>query len=121
MLLSLFLVSCFALMIFDIRNPLAITSVLLILSTGCAFPITILFPASLNVIPNAKGKITAMIFSSRMIITSVSLQIVGYFYIGRFFEIGVALSVTLALAFWFYYRLVVETDPFLTHEVVTET
>jgi len=120
-LLFLFLVFGTSLVLFDVQNPLTITLVLLLLAAGAAFPINILWPLAINVMPNAKGRMTALLISSRLIITSCSLQIVGYLYRGSFFEVGIIMLSTLVLSLLFCYRLFALDNPFKkTPDLATE-
>lgn len=88
----------------DGANPLLITLALLLLTLGEVIPSTILYPLSLNQMPQAKGRISALIQGFRLILTALSLQITGYFYQGSFRNIGIILIcfilAVIATLFW---------------------
>ncbi len=79
----------------DIDNPLLITLSLLPFNVGAVIPILIIYPLCLNYIPQAKGKVAAIIQIIRLLLTSISLEIAGYCYNGRFQIIGYIITVLL--------------------------
>jgi DHA1 family bicyclomycin/chloramphenicol resistance-like MFS transporter len=109
--LLLFLIGSISLMITQSQDPLLITFTILFLSVGCALPITILWPASLGAVGDAKGRMTAILVSCRLLITSMMIQIVSYFYNGTFFEVGLVMCTTLVLAFIACYFLFIYDNP----------
>jgi DHA1 family bicyclomycin/chloramphenicol resistance-like MFS transporter len=76
----------------DIPNPLLITLAFLPFIIGQIIPGTILYPLSLSLVPQAKGRITAILQGGRLIFSSFCLQLAGYFYQGSFQNIGVIIS-----------------------------
>ena len=81
----------------DVRNPLSITLVMIFLSISVLFPLTLLFPLAVEILPNAKGRSTALILAIRLILTAIFLQTVSYFYRGSFVPIGMAMLICLIL------------------------
>jgi len=79
----------------DMKNPLIITGVMIIGSIAVLFPLNILFPLAVGIIPNAKGRSTAIILSTRLMFTAAALQIVGYFYHGTLFPISLTMAICL--------------------------
>lgn len=75
----------------DSTNPLLITAALLIFVIGQIIPTTILFPLCLNYLPQAKGRVAALVQGSRLILSSLALQLAGYCYVGTFRNIGLIL------------------------------
>lgn len=75
--------------IMHIPNPLLITLALLPFIIGQIIPTTVLYPLALNFMPLAKGKVSAVLYSGRLIFTAISLQLAGYFYHGTFRSIGI--------------------------------
>lgn len=72
----------------DCANPLLITLAFVPFILGQIIPSTILYPISLNLIPQAKGKVSASIQGFKLILSAISVQIAGYFYVGTFQNIG---------------------------------
>jgi len=70
-------------------NPLLITLGMLIFVIGQIIPSTILYPLCLNFMPEAKGKVSAIIQGARLIFSALSLEIAGYFYKGTFQNTGI--------------------------------
>ncbi|MBI2792825.1 MAG: MFS transporter [Gammaproteobacteria bacterium] len=82
----------------DSTDPLLITGALLIFVIGQIIPTTILFPLCLNYLPQAKGKVAAIVQGSRLILSSLALQLAGYSYVGTFRNIGIILSAFILIA-----------------------
>ena len=97
-MLICFTITTLLLLIFNNQNPTLITLALQLEGIGVVFPINILWPLALNNMPNAKAKIASIMVGGRLIITSISLQIVSYFYKDRFLEIGLAMIISLLFA-----------------------
>jgi len=79
--------------------------VMQLLAIGVIFPINILFPLCLESVPDAKGKISALIASGRLVLTAISLQVAGYVYNGTFSPIGITMVLALALGLWSCYKV----------------
>ena len=73
-------------------NPLFITLAFIPFVIGQIIPSNILYPLYLNLMPEAKGKLTALIQGGRLIMASIGLQIAGFFYIGSFRQIGMVVG-----------------------------
>lgn len=108
LLLVISLFACILLIIYNISTPLIITLAMQLLSMGMIFPINILWPLSIAVIPEAKGMVTALFIFCRLSLTTISLQVVGYFYDNSFGSVGIAICISLILFFIFFYKLLKE-------------
>lgn len=73
-------------------DPLLITLAFLPFVIGQIVPSNVLFPLYLDLIPEAKGRLTALVQSAKLIFASLGLQTAGYFYDGSFFNIGMILG-----------------------------
>lgn len=69
-------------------NPLLITIAFIPFVIGQIIPSTILYPLCLNFMPEAKGRVSAVIVGSRLILCALSLQLAGFIYKGSFQYIG---------------------------------
>lgn len=78
--------------------PLAITLAFLPFVLGQILPSVILYPLCLNIVPQAKGRISALLHGGRLIFSGIGLQVAGYFYQGSFREIGLVLIVFMTMA-----------------------
>lgn len=103
--LFIFCVGLIGLVVGDVRSPMAITVFMCLYATGCAIPVTILYPLGINAIPEAKGKISAIQVASRLVFTAVGLQVAGYVYDGSFAKVGIVLLVILASVLFCFERL----------------
>lgn len=73
-------------------NPLLITFAILIFVIGQIIPSTILYPLCLNFMPQAKGRVSALIQGGRLIFAAIGLEVAGYFYQGSFQNIGLIMA-----------------------------
>lgn len=80
------------------QNPLLITLVAMLMGAGAVFPMNILFPLALTVVPDAKGRATAFFMAARLVLTAVMLELVSYFYVGTFFPIGLTMIIFLSIS-----------------------
>lgn len=82
----------------DSKNPLFITVAFLPFCIGQIVPSIILYPICINILPQAKARITAIIQAARLILSGISLQIAGYYYTGSFQSIGIIISFFISLS-----------------------
>jgi DHA1 family bicyclomycin/chloramphenicol resistance-like MFS transporter len=74
------------------KDPLIITLAFMPFVIGQIAPGYILYPLYLNLMPEAKGRLTAIIQGGRLIFASIGLQTAGYFYDNSFRNIGIIVS-----------------------------
>ncbi len=74
--------------ILNSQNPLFITLAFIPFTIAQAIPCTILFPLFLNLLPKAKGRMSAVFRGIHLILSALSLQLAGYIYRGTFQNIG---------------------------------
>lgn len=122
---SIFLLVGFTLMLpvlilFNVKDPVLITAVMLLQSVGIILPINILWPLMLEAIPEGKGRLAAVAVASRLIVTALSLQAASFFYDGTFRSLGIAMGLFIGLAFWAGYKLFQIDTVFKNEEEVRE-
>ncbi len=81
--------------IINCSNPLLITLAFLPFSIGTIIPFILLYPLSLEYLPEAKGKISAIFRCGTLIFTAIGIELAGYYYIGSFQNIGIILSICI--------------------------
>ncbi|MDP3705842.1 MAG: MFS transporter [Legionellaceae bacterium] len=74
------------------HNPLLITVAFLPFIIGQIIPSAILHTLCLNFMPQAKGRVSAVLQGGRLILCALSLQLAGFYYSGTFQNIGIILS-----------------------------
>lgn len=79
-------------------DPLLIILALVPFNIGSIIPAMIIYPMSLNFMPQIKGRVAAVILASRLILTALCVQLAGYYYQGSFQNIGIILTVTISIA-----------------------
>lgn len=77
---------------FKHASAMYITLAFLPFVIGQIIPSNVLYPLYLNLLPEAKGRLTAIIQGGRLIVASLGLQIAGYFYTSTFCSIGIILA-----------------------------
>lgn len=80
-------------------SPFFITLAFVIFVIGQIIPSNILYPLYINLMPNAKARLTAIAQGSRLIISSLGLQIASWFYDGTFLSIGITAGIFILIAF----------------------
>ncbi|OGT69672.1 MAG: hypothetical protein A3J38_04950 [Gammaproteobacteria bacterium RIFCSPHIGHO2_12_FULL_45_9] len=88
------------------KNPLIITAILMFYAISVVFPVNILYPLSLEVLPNAKARTAALIMAGRLIFTALALELTSYFYNGTFLNVGLAMAIFLILSLFFIWTLI---------------
>lgn len=94
-LIGLFLIILVVLL--DIKDPLIITLSFMPFTLGSIIPDIILYPIALEIMPKAKGRISALMKSMLLILTAFSLEITGYFHNGSFKSIGIVISILIII------------------------
>jgi DHA1 family bicyclomycin/chloramphenicol resistance-like MFS transporter len=95
-------------------NPLFITLAFLPFVIGQIIPGNILYPLYLNLMPEAKGRLTAIIQGGRLIFASIGLQIAGYFYQGTFRNIGIIVNIFVFLTVIMMFFVIKQWTPIKT-------
>ena len=91
--------------VLDLNDPLLVTISLAAASCGVVFPITILYPMSLAISGNAKGRMASITQALRLFMTAVGLQIISYYYVGTFFRVAIILGIILGLGLYGAWRM----------------
>jgi DHA1 family bicyclomycin/chloramphenicol resistance-like MFS transporter len=80
------------------NSSLLITLAFLPFCIGQIVPTAIIYPLCLNFMPQAKGRVSAIIQGGRLLLTSFGLQVAGYYYTGSFMSIGIIISCFIIVA-----------------------
>lgn len=89
----------------DVHHPMIITSVMLVFAGAVVFPINILYPLSLEVVDNTKSRTAALINGLRLLLTAFFLELISYFYTGKFLPIGLAIFCTTIISLLFIRKI----------------
>lgn len=76
-------------------DPKMITFAVLVFVVGEIIPSAVLYPLCLTIMPDAKAKLTALMQGVRLLMTSLGLQLAGYFYNGTFRDTGLMICVLI--------------------------
>lgn len=102
---SLSAILIMGLVLFQVQQPLIVTAVLILLSIGAVFPIIVLYPPSLEVLPNTKGRSAGLSQAMVLVLTASLLELVGYFYNGQFMPVGLAMFITIFISLMLFQRI----------------
>ena len=83
----------------DIRNPLLITVLMCMFSMPVVFPVNIIYPLMLNVIPGGQSRAAALSKVAQLISSAICIEGVSYFYDGRFLQLGLLIFVLSIVGF----------------------
>jgi len=82
---SFFAILIGAAAIFDLRNP---TILMCLFTMPTVFPVNILYPLMLDVIPEAKSRAAALYNVARLVSPAICIESISYAYDGRFLQLG---------------------------------
>lgn len=105
-----FMIVASAMVLYDVRNPILITIFIQTLPPGTILLINILYPLSLETVPEAKGRISGLFVAIRMVMTTLLIQSISYVYDCSFKYIGLGMVFCL-MAFAINYRYLYKTAP----------
>jgi len=94
-----------AIMLLGIESPLMVTGVMIIYAVAAVFPVNILYPESLELIQNSKSRTAAIINSGRLLLTAAMLELVSYYYVGKFLPLGIAIIGMIVLGLLFIWAI----------------
>lgn len=106
LMIIIFLFTSIALIAFGVQSPTLIILTMLLLSVGFVIPCNIMFVLALEIIPEAKGRISALISTTKWIFASIGIQIASYFYSNSYSSVGIIitfmvfLSLALSIFIW---------------------
>ncbi len=85
--------------LFIIDTPWIITLGMSLYVMPFVFPINIMYPESLDILPDFKGRAAAMINFGRLAFSAIGIEVVSYLYTGTFLPIAVFMFVFTLVAF----------------------
>jgi len=94
----------------DSFDPVVITLAFLVFVIACIVPSTILYPVLLELMPRAKGRVSALMQGGRLIFAALGLQLAGYFYQGSFRNVGLIIIAFIGLSTMTLFTIVNRRD-----------
>jgi DHA1 family bicyclomycin/chloramphenicol resistance-like MFS transporter len=83
----------------ELNSPMLITVLMCLFTMPMVFPVNILYPIILEVVPDTKSRSAALVNVTRLIISAICIELVSYFYDGRFLQLGLTIAALGILAF----------------------
>lgn len=77
----------------DDPHPLIITLAFIPFIIGQIIPSTILYPLALQLMPEAKARMSALLRAVMLVVTAMGLQLAAFYYVGSFQNIGLIVMV----------------------------
>ena len=88
-----------------IDDPFIITLSMLIQSIAVVVPCNILYPLMFDILPESKGKTSAILTTVKMLTLAFGVQFASYFYDNTFLMIGITLAMVILAALFFTYKI----------------
>lgn len=89
----------------NINDPIIITSSMLILSAAVAVPYNILYPLMFEILPESKGKTSALLTTVKMLALAMGVEFASYFYDHSFLMIGISITIIVLATLFFTLKL----------------
>ena len=83
-------------------QPMLITALMAAFGMGFVFPVNVLWPASLEIVPDTKARASALMNVGRLSMTGLALEVISYIYGGRFLYMGLFIFVATLLSAYFF-------------------
>lgn len=84
-------------------SPGLITFAMCWMAVGCAFPMSVTFAQSLEILPNIKGACASFIMSTRLFISSGAVALTGFFFDGSMRPVVLVIDVAIILGVFMYF------------------
>jgi DHA1 family bicyclomycin/chloramphenicol resistance-like MFS transporter len=98
LLIVIFIFTNSLLVAIEVKSPLIITLTLLLLSIGFVIPCNAMFVLALDLIPGAKGRISALISTMKWIFAIIGVQTASYFYHENYTPIGIVITLMVIIS-----------------------
>lgn len=80
-----------AVALLGINNPMLITTLMCIFAMFVVFPVNIVYPLLLNVVPNTKSRAAALGNVMRLVVSASFIELISYAYNGTFLHLGLVI------------------------------
>ncbi|WP_083502890.1 multidrug effflux MFS transporter [Legionella gratiana] len=84
-------------------SPRLITFAMCWMAVGCAFPMSVTFAQSLEILPNLKGTCSSFIMSTRLFISSGAVALTGLFFDGSMRPVALVIDGAIILGISMYF------------------
>lgn len=81
-----------------VKSALAVTLTSVLLSIGFVIPCNVMFVLVLEILPQAKGRVSALISTLKWVITIIGIQVASYYYNHSYFSLGITTTLMVATA-----------------------
>ena len=81
-----------------VKSALAVTLTSVLLSIGFVIPCNVMFVLVLEILPQAKGRVSALISTLKWVITIIGIQVASYYYNHSYFSLGITTTLMVSTA-----------------------
>lgn len=92
--------------ILGVNSALPYVIVVCGIATAMVAPFTILYPYLLDSYKGAKGRITALTQSFRLVLTAIAIQLVSYFHNSTMGPLVITMLISMLIMYYFYIKLI---------------
>jgi len=79
-------------------TPVLITTAMIVIAIGSAFPMSVTWAESMEIIPHLKGTCSSFIMSLRLLLSSIAVAITGVFFDGSMRPVALVIFVAILLS-----------------------
>lgn len=101
----IYVIYAFYILAAGINDPIIITTSMLLLSVATIVPCNIIYPMMFNILPESKGKTSAILTSVKMLTLAFGVQFASYFYDHTFLMIGLTIVFIIIASLFFTYQI----------------
>jgi DHA1 family bicyclomycin/chloramphenicol resistance-like MFS transporter len=105
--LLIFVILSFGASLLNVNNPFLITFIMMFLSVGIMMPSNVLYPLMFDILPESKGKTSAILTFVKMVVLGSGIQIAISFYNGSFISLGITLGSIVSISLYYTYKLLI--------------
>jgi len=86
-------------------SPHLITFAMCWMAVGCAFPMSVTFAQSLEILPNLKGACSSFIMSTRLLVSSIAVALTGILFDGSMRPVVLVIDGAIILGIGLYFMI----------------
>lgn len=100
---------------YHLESPRLITFAMCWMAVGCAFPMSVIFAKSLEILPNLKGVCSSFIMSTRLLFSSGAVALTGLWFDGSMRPVALVIDGAIILGVGMYFLI----EQLTAHEEVS--
>jgi len=106
----IYIIITLSILIFRVEAPLIITISMLVQAIAAVVPCNILYPLMFEILPEAKGKTSAILASVKMLTLSIGVEFASFLYNGTFLMIGLTMLIAGMMSLIFLFKILFQEN-----------